>query len=407
MRHDQTDWLIHFVRDRNIDQDYPAYTEEEYEDLIGCELEPDARAFSVLLNIIKIGLKPYYSFRNDRTTIYGGKPAICVTEMPIYSFAQYVKNRNDTKKISSYGIAFLKSEFFDAGGRPVIYGTTGKVELEVDEYNERIIKESILPIGEQYRYVAYNPSKNTDRWIDWSHEREWRWRENNNPNATIVYEDYNSCMTESPGLPLFVDKKNGGFFSKIAIIVWSYKEADRIRKELTGYYLAQSNNYGIEFSKDVINDSFIIVLQEVIKEVEINKLINSQTIEGLQDARLIEPVVLHSNLQDYENTIKKALKLAAEAGENAAIEYQSGNHKEGVCGFSDICTYEVTAPEIQYMLAHNYASGPFDGKVYIRIHGSWSYSQDIDYKDFVTDHMCNSLEKSLSHIRFFTNSRLD
>ena len=162
MRHDHTSWLIHFVRDRDPDQDFLGETEDEYNLSVGGELGPDASAFEVLLSIIKIGgLIPGYSLRNGRTTIYGGDPVICATEMPLYSFANYVKEVNNTKKVSAYGIAFLKSEFYNASGRPVIYGLASNNEFkysgELTAYR-KILEESVLPKSEQYRYVAYNPS---------------------------------------------------------------------------------------------------------------------------------------------------------------------------------------------------------------------------------------------------------
>ena len=102
MRYDLTNWIIHFVRDRNLDQDFPGSTGEEQDFCVSGELEPDAKAFSVLQTIIRLsGLLPGYSIRNGRTTIYGGLPAVCSTEMPIYSFAKYVQERKSTDSVSS------------------------------------------------------------------------------------------------------------------------------------------------------------------------------------------------------------------------------------------------------------------------------------------------------------------
>src|SRR5438105_15895287 len=98
MRHDYTKWLTHFVRDRIPEQDFPGDSEEVSGRFQGDELEPDASAFAVLKTIIPLGgIAPGYSFRNGRTTIYGGQPAVCA---------------NDSGKVSAYGIAFLKPEFY-------------------------------------------------------------------------------------------------------------------------------------------------------------------------------------------------------------------------------------------------------------------------------------------------------
>src|SRR4051794_25119474 len=109
MRHDHTSWLIHFVRNRNPEQDFPGQSEDDAKYFAGGELELDASAFQVLCSIIRLGgLIPGYSFRKGKTTLYGGDPVVCVTEMPLYAFASYVKQAATTGRVSAYGIAFLK-----------------------------------------------------------------------------------------------------------------------------------------------------------------------------------------------------------------------------------------------------------------------------------------------------------
>jgi len=126
MRHDHTSWLIHFVRDRNPEQDFPGETEQDFEYLSGGELEPDAEAFSVLKTIIRLGgLYPGYSFRSGRTTIYGGTPVVCATEMPLYSFASYAKERGKTEYVSAYGIAFLKGSSSNRVGQSYLTTPSG------------------------------------------------------------------------------------------------------------------------------------------------------------------------------------------------------------------------------------------------------------------------------------------
>ena len=170
------------MRDRVPEQDFPGQSEEEAGHFQGGEVDCDASAFEVLQAIVRLGgITPGYSFRNSTTTIYGGNPAICVTGMTIYYFAQYAKARGGSDKVSAYGIAVRKSEFYEAGGRPVIYGlSTDTPRYKTNTPYRRIYEDSVLPRSEQYRYVAYNPT-NKGRWIDWSHEREWRW--------VVQYED--------------------------------------------------------------------------------------------------------------------------------------------------------------------------------------------------------------------------
>jgi hypothetical protein len=396
MRHDHTSWLIHFVRDRNPDQDFPGETEEEFDYFSGGELEADAEAFSVLETIIRLGgLYPGYSFRSGRTTIYGGNPAVCVTEMPLYSFASYAKERGKTNCVSAYGIAFLKSELFSAGGRPVIYGlSNSNVKYVQNDTYCRIFDETILPLEEQYRYVAYSPSG--DKWIDWSHEREWRWKVNNKDKDYVWGKDGNGCYDALPGLPLFLGKENDGYFSKLCIIVWTDKEAKLIQELITGFYFAESNNYGTPFSKKLIENTFIIVLETVVSQVEIDGNLSSQTIEGLQDADLITPVILADIPENAQEIIDRAMDKARAAGKAAAAEYKT-NHDilGGYCGFANAVTYDITNPLVQYMLNKGIASGPYDGCIHINIKSDWEFSQSMDYKEHIYEAVADVLEKEL------------
>ena len=212
MRHDHTRWLVHFVRDRNPEQDFPG-DDDDACTLAGGELEEDARAFAVLRTVIRLGgLLPGHSFRSGRTTIYGGKPAVCATEMPLYSFASYVRTRADSAKVSAYGIGFLKSEFFAAGGRPAIYGLSINSRRYVENTTRRrVFDPSVLPTSEQYRYIAYSPSES--RWIDWSHEREWRWIATDEERDSIWCLDSNGCLGPCAALPLFKGTLDNGTFT--------------------------------------------------------------------------------------------------------------------------------------------------------------------------------------------------
>lgn len=407
MRHDHTDWLIHFVRDRLPEQDFPGEDEDECNYYAGGELEYDAPAFWVLKTIIRLGgLKPGYSFRSGRTTIYGGKPAICATEMPIYSFSKYVRERNKSEKVSAYGLAFLKSEFYAAGGRPVIYGlSTDNVTYEINSPTLRIFNESILPKHEQYRYVAYNPAGK--KWLDWSHEREWRWVVQNKDRDYVWCQDGDGCYGPTPGLPLFAGPENDGFFTKLCVIVWNEEEAKEIQELLTGFYFAGSNNYSTPFSKSLIEATSIIILDKVISAVEGGLDLDSQTIEGLKKEDLCEPIIIAKIEAGTKEKVNEALQKAITAGSDAAKKYvKSQDIEYGSCGFAHAATYEVTNPIVQYLLQNDLADGPFDGKVWVKINGTWPNSQSIDYKEHVYDAVCKCLTKELG-IPFYVDSRLD
>jgi hypothetical protein len=407
MRHDHTDWLIHFVRDRLPDQDFPGETEDDYNYLVGGELDAEADAFSVLKNIIRLGgLYPGYSFRSGKTTLFGCAPVVCATEMPLYSFASYVKTRAKTECVSAYGIAFLKSEFFAAGGRPVIYGlSVDNVHYERNEQICRILDTTVLPLDEQYRYVSYNPTG--QRWIDWSHEREWRWKVRNEDKEYVWGTDGNGQYGPIPGLPLFSGTENEGAFSKLCIIVWNTEEATEIQRIITGLYLAKSNNYDTPFSRNIIDNSSIIILEDVVEAVESNGDLNAQTIEGLQVSSLCCPIKISTPPKKAKQIVETAFVKARKAGNIAANEFiKKHDITKGYCGFANAVTTDVTDPLVQYMLANKHATGPYDDRVHIDVSSDWPFSQSMDYNEHVYYRVADVLKKELN-INVWMESRPD
>lgn len=408
MRHDHTAWLIHFVRDRDPEQDFPGETDQEYERWVGGELSADATAFEVLKTIVRLGgLIPGYSFRNGRTTIYGGGPAVCATEMPLYSFADYARSRSDSAKVSAYGVAFLKSEFYAAGGRPVIYGISeANPRFIKNTYVNRIFASDVLPLHEQYRYVAYNPS-GTSNWVDWSHEREWRWIPSD-PNMDEIWaQDSDGCYGPTPALPLFKGKLDGRPFTKLCLIVWSREEAREIRELLTGFYLAGGNNYDTPFDKELIKSSRIIVLEDVVDAVENGKKLESQTIEGLQSANLLKSISIVPPPADVKKTVKKAMAKATAAAKSAIEEFTKDyGLGSAYCGYAHAATNDVTSPIVQYLLSTEQASGPFDGIVWINYPEEHPFSQSMDYNETACEAAAEALTSELG-IDVYVESRPD
>jgi len=407
LRYDHTRWLVHFVRDRNPEQDFPGEDEDSAGQYIGGELDVDSGAFEVLKAIVRLGgLLPGYSFRNGRTTIYGGQPAVCATEMPIYSFAKYALAKGDASKVSAYGIAFLKSEFFSAGGRHAVYGlSTDSIGYVENSAKRRIFTDSVLPRSEQHRYVAYNPTES--HWIDWSHEREWRWVARDKDKDEIWCNHHDGTIGPEPALPLFKGTLDGRSFTRLCLIVWTEDEAEELKELLTGFYLAGSNNYATPFDKKLIAASRIIVLKNVVDAVENGKDLDAQTIEGLSKANLLDPIAIHSPPPNAKKTIDAAFAVASKAGKAAANAYIANHPTDsGACGFAHVSTYEITNPIVQYLLENELASGPFDGKVWISVPQVWPSRQSIDYREKIAEAITDSLSHSLG-IAMYVDSRLD
>ncbi|GAB4214831.1 MAG: DUF4427 domain-containing protein [Synechococcales cyanobacterium] len=117
-----------------------------------------------------------WSVRNGARAIYGPRPAVCFTEMPIAAFLETSRERElRGEAISTYALLLPKLAMYARGANPVIYGLDDRAAMLPSGANgqARIIPSSHLPEREQYRYVTYNPTGKKP--IDWTHEREWRW----------------------------------------------------------------------------------------------------------------------------------------------------------------------------------------------------------------------------------------
>jgi len=165
-----TNWLIHFTR-----------------------ASATQSAFDVLKSIAVEGLlRPAFAPRGSppKSTIYGPSPAVCFTEQPLLAFMRYLDARRNSQTVSGYGLVINKRTLLDLGGLPVIYGA--RVVNELDQTSPdfdpafRLLGVDTLPLHEQFRYVAFNPSRDGFA-LDWSHEREWRWPS----SAALDYEQGN------------------------------------------------------------------------------------------------------------------------------------------------------------------------------------------------------------------------
>lgn len=100
--------------------------------------------------------------------INGNIPVICMQEVPLHSLAENLLYEIDLRKTSKseksryreFGLRFSKVFIYKNGGRPVIYENAKEMK-------------KIIPHSEHWRLVDMQLSK-LDNLIDWSHEREWR-----------------------------------------------------------------------------------------------------------------------------------------------------------------------------------------------------------------------------------------
>lgn len=218
-RFDLSEYLIHFFRklDPSAD-DCPLLPEHwGFNQIQDCMDEPLSPLF-LLRNSIRYGrIWATWSVRSARRTIYGTDPAVCFTEMPIAAFLEAGEQRKSKgEKMSSYGLVIPKTGLHHVGGRPVIYGLDGDVQVKNGPYGERRIETHLLPAKEQYRYVTYVPGQ-----IDWSHEREWRWPLRNAP--PMDPEEVLPDIADLHGLDLDDPELSG-----LGVIVSTHEQAEKV-----------------------------------------------------------------------------------------------------------------------------------------------------------------------------------
>ncbi|MBV4467382.1 DUF4427 domain-containing protein [Pseudomonas sp. SWRI79] len=175
IRFDLSDYLIHFFRD--VDQCssegilFPEHV--RFNNVAESSVLDSLFLMRCALRHNKIFAT--WSYRNDKPTIYGRSPAVCFTDMPLAAFVQSSSERLERgENVGRYAFMIPKAAMFSIGVRPVIYGLSQEARERRDAHPFRVLETDVLPIGEQYRYVAYNIGD--VRTIDWTHEREWRWR---------------------------------------------------------------------------------------------------------------------------------------------------------------------------------------------------------------------------------------
>jgi hypothetical protein len=426
-RIDLSDWVIHFVHDRSLNH-YPigadlplpfcfdslgkplihVLDKIAHDDQLAYVnsldhpygLDADASAYSVLKRILFDGyIKSGWSFRGGRLTIYGPKSAVCFTEMPLYALLTYASKRNDSVSVDAYGIALRKQELFKAGGRPVIYGLSEnhKEASRNDSYSGKgfrcLASSCGIALNEQYRYVAMNLDEN--KWIDWTHEREWRWAD--------TRENY-----EVPGFPVWVKTQNPKL-SQILVIVKEAWEAEDFIDSMKIHYDERENIYGLTYDRENLKNTVVVSLEEIEQQLSSSSVIRLEDLP-LKTFSCIAPKTPSSEVLEK---VKQALKEAHEEARRAAQKDReiAPRNEDGyiadVCGFATVVTSEANTEITDALISLDYAS-PCDGKRYF----IYEVTSDIDTEQAlrVAEAAAQAAAKKLSELlgqKFSVHSRWD
>ena len=160
-RPDFSEYVVHFTKDKP-----PISAKENPEENIKKigKLNAKERLFS-LLNDNRI-----FATRMPWTN----KPAVCFTECTWSSLLDHANN------YSRYGVGFKKNFLFLKGGGPAIYISPHlweKQNKHVGDANEAFdstLESFITPFCPPYATKAYKAKYWKGKFIDYTHEREWR-----------------------------------------------------------------------------------------------------------------------------------------------------------------------------------------------------------------------------------------
>lgn len=396
-RTDISKYLIHSVR-KPEESDLPNETHEfdshNYFPLLhGKKLNDE---FDVLKNIIKEGgLRANLSFRNGKATIYGDNPVICFTEMPLINFLEYVRLRHNNTRITHYGVAMLKKDIYENGGRPVISGLSVE-KFEYLDPKKRIIKPEILPLEEQYRYVKFN------LFTDWTHEREWRIVCNRKEKKFTLLDDYHLDSFETYGVNIF----SNFFFSEVVIILYSESEAKEIHQivqnQLDGGY-AKS---GQEFYTKIR----YLIVQKAIELLD-KKQFNS--IEDLPESVFYEHT--YETLTENEiEKVKNALNKCATLSKQFANEFfdlynlhtEESRLNYDISGFSVVTSSHSNNKYYRYLLNENYADA-VNGSIWLKnLSVNIPHLQSLTYQEYISKKQSEILNNELENI-FYYYSKVD
>jgi hypothetical protein len=147
-RDDLTDFVVHFTRWEYADGQMYQAKDKLIAILRSGAIQP---TFAPMSNRRSTTAKP---------TIQGPDPVVCLTEQPLSAFLNTPQTR-----YSHYGIAYHKVALFNAGGRPVLYGSENELYA--------------LPDSLKYLWVRYEPvfpHRGNDHPVDFTWEREWRFK---------------------------------------------------------------------------------------------------------------------------------------------------------------------------------------------------------------------------------------
>jgi len=408
-RPDISDWLIHFVHDRNpllddsaydaLDLPRPAFRftngapEPLDESWQGSDddypIEPDGAAIQVVHKILHDGhIRAGWSWRELRSrglvpTIYGQSPAVCMTEMPLSAVLAYAKHRARSDAVLAYGIALRRDEVFQLGGRPVIYGLTGQYREDSD-WPRLLAPECGIGLSEQYRYVS--TSLGGKRAIDWTHEREWRWA--HQPDLEV------------PGLSLWLDDEPN--WSSIVVIVSDDEEAEDTLSLVRKLADRRSTNYEHQYCVEQIERVRVLSLERIERLLQDNEIVRIDDIPLALKTKFGRVAIEQPDRDRANAAITELNKLIPEF-QREYLDANGGSFD--LCGFAHVSFDVADNPFCEALIQEGKAETWYDGyRVILPITGK---TQNISEEEFIAQRCADYLNELVGERHFWMKSRLD
>jgi hypothetical protein len=289
IRFDLSDRLIHFFRQVDLEGDSAPAIQPEH---IAFNSYVEGTVWPALF-LLRCAVRSHrlwatWSVRKGVRTIFGPRPAVCFSEMPLAAFLESSRSREAAgQAMSGYALTFPKAAMHAVGANPVIYGLTERNVLLPKGLGggARSLPPEVLPEPEQYRYVTYNPSGPYK--VDWMHEREWRWPwpyPGSLAHVEQEFEEYGliSDAADIPGFD-FADSSLRG----IGIIVKSAEDARKLKYDVLALVdrgVVHRNHFDHILVQDLLPDTSGLIGPDEVQTAIDGSLIDFSGYFDLPDA---------------------------------------------------------------------------------------------------------------------------
>ena len=193
---------------------------------------------------------------------------------------------------------------------------------------------------EQYRYVAM--SVDSQRPIDWSHEREWRWAD---------HEDKFLC----PGLPIWLADEPFAF-SRTFVVVPDEAGSKRVIDRLQQLHDAGANDADFPFSRKTLEATAVVNLDQ-LRDLDADR-VRLEDIPASHIRSFNRPTVTSEFVEEVRSVLSQARAAADRAASERIWSAKKTNegHVADVAGWAHLVVYDSDSPVVAALLQMEEAS---------------------------------------------------